>query len=86
MKQTRRASPTPAYVLGRWVELVERSMGNVMMEHVDPETGEVVADGPYKYDPGTANKALENLAKYLGMGETKRADDRMEIKVTLDES
>jgi len=61
-KAVEHAELTADWIIGRWMKIADRCMQEEpVLDRQGNPTGE------YRFDPNGANKALENLAKYLGI-------------------
>ena len=79
---------TAAWVVGKWMRIAERCMQATPVEVWNYETRQMEETGEYAFDSRGANNALENLAKFRGILESKNVTVETEgtkIRVTLDD-
>ena len=79
---------TAAWVVEKWMKIAERCMQATPVLEWNYATRQMEETGEYAFDSRGANNALENLAKFMGILESKNVTVETEgtkIRVTLDD-
>jgi phage terminase small subunit len=68
------------WVVKRFKEISDRCMQAVPVMEYDPDSGQMIPSGEFKFDSSGANKATEMIGKHLGIFEKDNSQKKPDIK------